>query len=82
MVPVSGLVVLAVIVIWSLARRTDWGVALYAIGEDEQAARLSGVPVARARFLTFVGAGMLYGLAVICSRRRPRPATPMPGRHC
>ncbi|SED86293.1 ABC transporter permease [Rhodobacter sp. 24-YEA-8] len=62
-VPVSGLVVLAVILVWSLARRTDWGVALYAIGEDEQAARLSGVPVARVRFLTFVGAGMLYGLA-------------------
>lgn len=62
-VPVSGLIVLAVIAIWTVLRRTDWGVALYAIGADEQAARLSGVPVARVRFLAFVGAGMLYGLA-------------------
>lgn len=62
-VPVSGLIVLAVIVIWQVLLRTDWGVALYAIGEDEHAARLSGVPVTRVRFLAFVGAGMLYGLA-------------------
>ncbi len=62
-VPVSGLITLAVIAIWMVLRRTDWGVALYAIGADEQAARLSGVPVARVRFLAFVGAGMVYGLA-------------------
>lgn len=62
-VPVSGLVVAVVIGLWLLVRRTDYGVALYAIGADEPAAALSGVNVRRTRFLTFVAAGMLYGLA-------------------
>ncbi|MFT4148572.1 MAG: ABC transporter permease [Paracoccaceae bacterium] len=62
-IPVSGLIVLVVIALWLAVRRTDFGVALYAVGEDEQAARLSGVPVQKVRFMAFVGAGMLYGLA-------------------
>lgn len=61
--PVSGLVVALVVGLWLLARRTNYGVALYAIGADEPAAALSGINVRRTRFITFVAAGMLYGLA-------------------
>ncbi|WP_428031655.1 ABC transporter permease [Ancylobacter sp.] len=61
--PVSGLIVAVVIGLWLLARRTNYGVALYAIGADEPAAALSGINVRRTRFLTFVAAGMLYGIA-------------------
>ncbi|SHO66987.1 ribose transport system permease protein [Pseudoxanthobacter soli DSM 19599] len=61
--PVSGVVVAAVVGLWLLMRRTNYGIALYAIGADEPAAALSGVNVRRTRFITFVGAGMLYGLA-------------------
>jgi ribose transport system permease protein len=61
--PIAGLVVAAVVAIWLVALRTDIGVGLYAVGADEQAAALSGVPVVRVRFAAFVGAGMLYGVA-------------------
>lgn len=62
-VPVAGLVVLAVVVLWLLFKLTDTAVGLYAVGADENAAALSGVPIRVVRFKTFVGAGMLYGLA-------------------
>jgi ribose transport system permease protein len=62
-IPVSGLVVAAVVAVWLLIRRTDFGVSIYAIGADEQAARLSGINTVLARFLTFVLAGVIYGLA-------------------
>lgn len=61
--PVSGLAVAVVLALWLLVRRTNYGVSLYAIGADEHAAALSGIDVRRTRFMTFVGAGMLYGLA-------------------
>jgi ribose transport system permease protein len=62
-IPVAGLVVLAVVGLWMLFLRTDTAVGLYAIGMDESAASLSGVPTQAVRFKTFIGAGMLYGLA-------------------
>lgn len=62
-VPVAGLIVAAIAVAWSILRRTDLGVALYTVGTDEVSASLSGVRVARTRFLAFVGAGMVYGIA-------------------
>ena len=62
-VPVAGLIVAAVAIAWSILRRTDLGVALYTVGTDEASASLSGVRVARTRFLAFVGAGMVYGVA-------------------
>lgn len=62
-IPVSGLILGSVVCLWLLARKTDFGVALYAIGADEHAARLSGIPVLKVRFFAFVLAGMIYGLA-------------------
>lgn len=62
-IPVSGLILGSVVVAWLLVKKTDFGVALYAIGADEHAARLSGIPVLKIRFFAFVLAGMLYGLA-------------------
>jgi ribose transport system permease protein len=62
-VPVSGLVMAGVVAIWLLIRRTNFGLALYAIGADEASATLSGINSTRVRFLTFVLAGVVYGLA-------------------
>ena len=63
LVPNAGLVVLAVAAAWLVVRRTDFGVALYTVGSDENSAALSGVSVVRTRFLVFLGAGMVYGIA-------------------
>ncbi|MBB5753443.1 ABC transporter permease subunit [Prosthecomicrobium pneumaticum] len=62
-VPIAGLVVLAVALVWLVLLRTNTGVGLYAVGADEQAAMLSGVSVRRIRFVAFMGAGILYGVA-------------------
>jgi rhamnose transport system permease protein len=43
--------------------KTLWGRMLYAIGNNPDAARFSGVPVNRIRFILFVLTGMLAGLA-------------------
>jgi rhamnose transport system permease protein len=43
--------------------RTIWGRMLYAIGNNPVAARYSGVPVSRIRFILFVLTGLLAGLA-------------------
>ena len=60
-VAAPAVAVLAVLCL--LSRRTDLGVSLYAIGADEVAAGLSGIPVRRARCAGFVIAGVFYGAA-------------------
>jgi ribose transport system permease protein len=62
-IPVALAIAVAVYAIWFLLRRTDWGIGLYAIGADETAAVLAGVPVRRVKLLAYVLAGVCYGLA-------------------
>lgn len=62
-VPVAAAIAGLVILLWLALRRTDWGIAVYAIGADETAAALAGIPVRRAKFRAYCLAGGLYGLA-------------------
>jgi len=63
-VPMSVLVlVLLGIALTVVFRRTRYGVMVRAIGSNEQAARFSGIPIARTRFLTLALSGMLCGVA-------------------
>ena len=48
---------------WAAIRRTDWGVALYAVGADEGAAALAGISTRRTKLRAYCLAGVLYGLA-------------------
>jgi ribose transport system permease protein len=63
-IPVT-LVLLAVVVAfgWMPYRRSVIGRAAYAVGSSEQAAYMSGVPIARAKFLTYVLAGLFAAVA-------------------
>lgn len=64
LVPVSLLVLIAAIVlIWIPYRRSVAGRAAYAIGSSEQAAYMSGVPVARSKFLAYMLAGLFAAIA-------------------
>src|SRR5690606_2843111 len=47
---------------WLLLARSRWGRYLYAIGGNEEAARLSAVPVARMKLLAYTYSGMLAGV--------------------
>lgn len=62
-IPVSGLVVGAVVMIWLVMKRTTFGLSLYAIGADETSAALSGINTVRVRFKAHMFAGCAYGLA-------------------
>jgi ribose/xylose/arabinose/galactoside ABC-type transport system permease subunit len=63
-VPVAAFaIVSAYLAVWIALRRTPYGPHLLSIGNSEEKARLSGVPVTRVRLATFVVSGALTGLA-------------------
>jgi ribose transport system permease protein len=62
-IPAALVIALVVYGIWLVLRRTDWGINLYAVGADETAATLAGIPVRRVKLLAYVLAGVCYGLA-------------------
>lgn len=61
--PVSALVLAFFALVWLLIKRTDTGVAFYALGADETAAALSGIAVKWMRCKAFILAGCFYGAA-------------------
>lgn len=94
--PIAGLPVaailllLVVILVWLPLRRTVTGRTIYAIGSAEDAAFMSGLPIARAKLTAFTLAGLLAGIGGLFSpfkppramrtSRRPAPtrSTPSP----
>jgi ribose transport system permease protein len=56
------LLLLVVVVIWIPYRRSVLGRAAYAIGSAEQAAYMSGVPIARAKLLAYSLSGLLASI--------------------
>lgn len=61
--PVSLLILAVAALLWFAIRRTNWGVGLYAVGADEKAAELAGVPTRRVKLLVYCTAGAIYGFA-------------------
>jgi ribose transport system permease protein len=68
----------ALIAFLALARHV-WGRQLYAIGGNEEAARLSGVPVTAAKIAAYVGCGMLAGIAGLCQAAQEQQGDPEAG---
>lgn len=69
-VPVSGIIWLSITLLATLMLRyTPFGRSLYAMGGNYEAARLSGIPVARYKMLVFVISGALsaFGGVVMAS---------------
>ena len=63
---VSIVFFVVLIITWVLLARHKWGRDIFAIGGNEEAARLSGVPVARSKTLVYVYSGFLCAIAGIC----------------
>lgn len=62
--PLSVIVIaLAYLLVWLALRRTPYGPHLLSIGNAEEKARLSSVPVTKVRIATFIISGALTGLA-------------------
>jgi ABC-type xylose transport system permease subunit len=64
------LVAAAAIAAEIVMRRTPFGVQLYAIGGNPEAARLSGIRVARVVFVDFLVAGFAYGVTGVALTAR------------
>jgi len=72
------IVIIALIVsvfVWVLYNKTRFGKNLYAIGGNPEAAKVSGVSVARTLICMYVFAGVLYGLAGCLEAARTGGAT-------
>ncbi|HEX8524738.1 MAG TPA: ABC transporter permease [Tepidisphaeraceae bacterium] len=78
--PVVVLIFLAcAAVAWVALSRRRWGRELYAIGGNEEAARLSGVPVWRTKVLAYAASGLLAAVAGICQAAQERQGDPEAG---
>ena len=63
-IPVPMIIFLLVaVVIWVVLNRTRFGRHTYAIGGNEQAARVSGISIGKVQFLIYTLIGLLAGLA-------------------
>lgn len=77
--PVTVLFVVVIIVMALVVRYTRFGRHLYAMGGNEEAARLSGVPVRLSKATAYVACGTLAGLAGICNASSLRLGNPEAG---
>jgi ribose transport system permease protein len=64
---------------WIVLTRHRWGRQLYAIGGNEEAARLSGVPVAWTKVLAYVATGLFAGIAGLCQAAQEQQGDPEAG---
>ncbi len=79
-IPVPGLFFLAAVLIYgAVLRFTAFGRYVYAIGGNEEAARLSGIDVARTKIATYAVSGMLAGVAAVLFVAQYRQGKPDAG---
>jgi len=62
-IPVAAVILAGTCAAWMVLKRTRLGIALYAVGADAAAARLSGIDERRTKLAAFVIAGLCYGAA-------------------
>ena len=76
---VSVLFALCALAAWLALSRHRWGRYLHAIGGNEEAARLSGVPVRTAKLAAYMASGLLAGVAGICQAAQEQQGDPEAG---
>jgi ribose transport system permease protein len=76
---VSVIFLVSALLVWLALARHRWGRELYAIGGNEEAARLSGVPVFRAKTAAYVAAGILAAVAGMCHAAQAQQGDPEAG---
>ena len=80
LLPAPVVVVAAGALVWWLARNTRFGVALYAIGSDEDGAFASGVATRWVKLRAYVMGGLFYGAAGAFVSAQTGSADPLVGR--
>ncbi len=70
------LMVLVFVVLYVVQKQTTFGLRVFAVGGNPEAARLAGIPVKRVRFLTFAISGVTMGLAGLALLARTESGQP------
>jgi ribose transport system permease protein len=81
--PVPMPVVIAVVIfvlIWFLLYRTKIGTYVYAVGGNENAARLAGIPVARVKLSVYMLSGLCAAVGGVILTARVRSGQPLLGQ--
>ena len=76
---VTVIFLLCVAVAWVALSKHRWGRYLYAIGGNEEAARLSGVPVVGAKICAYVACGLFSAVAGLCQAAQEQQGDPEAG---
>jgi ribose transport system permease protein len=76
---VTVIFLLCVAVAWVALSKHRWGRYLYAIGGNEEAARLSGVPVVRAKIWAYAASGLFSAVAGLCQAAQEQQGDPEAG---
>lgn len=71
--------VLLSIICWLVLRHSVYGRSVYAVGANEEAARLSGIPVQRVKCSVYVIAGLMAGVAGLLYASQLGVGTPVAG---
>lgn len=79
MLPASVVLIGVVILFWLWLKRTPFGLALYAVGSDPEAAAATGLRTQWVIFFTYVLAGGLYGLAGVFVSAQTGSGDPLVG---
>jgi ribose transport system permease protein len=77
---VVGLVFLGTLLgLWLIVRHTRFGRHLYAVGGNEEASRLAGIPVGRTKVLAYAISGLVAALAGLCDAAQQEQGDPEAG---
>ncbi len=76
---VSLILLVCVLVTWIALSRLRWGRYVYAIGGNEEAARLSGVPVSAIKIAVYALSGLFAAVAGICQAAQEKQGDPEAG---
>jgi ribose transport system permease protein len=76
---VTIIFIVCVAAAWLLMSKHRWGRYLYAIGGNEEASRLSGVPVVAMKTFAYVISGMFAAVAAICQAAQEQQGDPEAG---
>jgi ribose transport system permease protein len=78
--PAPVVVLLVAAAVWWLVKNSRFGVGLYAVGSDEEAAYAAGIPTRLVKFAAYVLAGIFYGAAGAFVSAQTGSADPLVGR--
>jgi fructose transport system permease protein len=68
------------VIAWYVLRQTSWGRHVYAVGDNPEAARLTGINVGRVLLSVYVLAGLTYGIAAMLLAARTELGDPNAGQ--